>query len=172
MSVCGSAEEKNKEQGRQRQGRDCVNVQMSMSVWCTICHMLGLDSLTQFLTQKCLGVLAVFDSDLLAQLLNVIEWQRLREQISRNTLCPNLHHIAPPFIPRCLQPQMSRVHVLRQPKSLTCCVVHHPLVVACNCHTRVVPEVSEPTLKSESLFSSCSVRLTFPRRKRHRLLPC
>ena len=33
---------KTKQQGRQRQGRDCVSVQMSMSMQCTICHMLKL----------------------------------------------------------------------------------------------------------------------------------
>ena len=54
---------------------------------------------------------------------------------------------------RCLQPEMSRVHVLRQPESLTCGVVHHSLVVACDRHTRVVPEVSESTLETESLHS-------------------
>ena len=153
----------------------------------------GLDSLTHLLTQrvpfdtphsgsgaprtgslnfKCLGVLVVFDSDELAHILDAVEWQRRREQNSRITLRRNLHHIWPVFIPHCLQPKMSRVHVLRQPISLTCCVVHHSLVVACNCPTCVVPGVSEPTLKSESFYSSChrSVQLTFPRRKRHRLL--
>ena len=80
--------------------------------------------------------------------------QRLREQISRISLCCNLHHIQPAFIPRCLQPEMSRVHVLRQPESLTCGVVHHSLVVACDRHTRVVPDVSESTLETESLHSS------------------
>ena len=63
-----------------------------------------------------------------------------REQIRGISLCWNLHHIQPAFIPRCLQPEMSRVHVLRQPESLTCGVVHHFLVVACDRHTRVVPE--------------------------------
>ena len=42
---------------------------------------------------KCLGVLVVFDSDELAQLSDAVEWQRLREQISRMTLCRNLHHL-------------------------------------------------------------------------------
>ena len=132
----------------------------------------GLDSLTHLLTQrepfgtphsgsgaprtgtlnfKCLGVLVVFDSDELAQLLDAVGWQRLREQISRMTLCRNLHSIQQAFIPRCLQPKMSRAHLLRQPKSLTCCVVHHPLVVVCKCHTRVVPEVSEPTFEVREL---------------------
>ena len=48
---------------------------------------------------------------------------------------PCQQHIQPAFIPRCLQPEMSSVHVLRQPKSLTCGVVHHSLVVACDRHT-------------------------------------
>ena len=59
-------------------------------------------------------------------------------------------------------------------KSLTCCVVHQPLVVACNCHTHECPEDSEPTLESRDLLSAPlshrSVQLTFPRRQRHRLL--
>ena len=58
-------------------------------------------------------------------------------------------NIQPAFIPRCLQPEVSRAHVLRQPESLTCGVVHHSLVVACDRHTRVVPEVSESTLEGE-----------------------
>ena len=37
---------KKKKQGRQRQGRNGVSVQMSMSVQCTICHMLKLKELT------------------------------------------------------------------------------------------------------------------------------
>ena len=58
-------------------------------------------------------------------LFDAVERQRLREQISQISFCWNLHHIQPAFIPRCLQPEMSRVHVLRQPESLTCGVVHH-----------------------------------------------
>ena len=74
----------------------------------------GLDSLTHLLTQRrplatlhsgsgaprtgtlnslCLGLLVVLDSDDLAQLLDAVGWPRLREQISRITLCRNLHHI-------------------------------------------------------------------------------
>ena len=48
MSVFGEAEEE-KKKGRQWQGRDCVGVQMSMSMWCTICHMLKLKELTPLL---------------------------------------------------------------------------------------------------------------------------
>ena len=46
-SVCGKAQEE-KKQERQRQGRDCVSVQMSMSMQCTICHMLKLKELTGY----------------------------------------------------------------------------------------------------------------------------
>ena len=98
--------------------------------------------------------MVVLDSNESAQLFDAAERQKLREQISRIALCWNLHHIQPAFIPRCLQPEMSHVHVLRQPESLTCGVVHHSLVVACDRHTRVVPEVSESTLETESLHSS------------------
>ena len=47
------------------------------------------------LNLKCLGVLVVFDSNELAQFSDAVEWQRLREQISRMPLCRNLHHIQP-----------------------------------------------------------------------------
>ena len=70
---------------------------------------------------KCLGVLVVFASIELAQLSDGVERQRLREQISRISLCRNLHHIQPAFIPHCLQPKMSHVHVHREPKHPTCC---------------------------------------------------
>ena len=40
---------KKKQQRTQRQGRDCVNVQMSTSMKCTICHMLKLKELTPLL---------------------------------------------------------------------------------------------------------------------------
>ena len=92
----------------------------------------------------------VFDSNGSAQLLDAAERQRLREQISRISLCWNLHHIQPAFIPCCLQQGMSRVHLLRQPESLTCGVVHHSLAVACDRHTRVVPEISKSTLETKS----------------------
>ena len=36
---------KNKQKGRQQQGRDCVSVQMSVSMLCTIWHMLKLNEL-------------------------------------------------------------------------------------------------------------------------------
>ena len=39
---------KNKQQGRQRQGRDGVSVQMSMSMKCTICYMLKLNKTERF----------------------------------------------------------------------------------------------------------------------------
>ena len=64
----------------------------------------------------CSRAVVVFDSNESAQLFDAAERQRLREQISRISLCWNLHHIQPAFIPRCLQPEMSRVHVLRQPE--------------------------------------------------------
>ena len=80
---------------------------------------------TGTLNFECHGVLVVFDSNELAQLSDAVEWQKLREQISQISLCWNLHHIQPSIMLRCLQPKMSRVHMLRQPKSLTCCVVHH-----------------------------------------------
>ena len=65
-----------------------------------------------------------------------LKCRRLREQINWISLCWNFHPILLAFIPCLLQPKMSRVHALRQPKSLTSCVVHHTLVVACDCHTR------------------------------------
>ena len=105
------------------------------------CILNGLDGLTHLRSQHepdcivtevlehlvlghsltCHGVLVVFDSHELAQHLDTVDWQRLREQISRISRCSNPHHIQAAFIPRRLQPKMSRAHMFRQPKSLTCC---------------------------------------------------
>ena len=49
LSVEKAEEEKNKQQRRQQQGRDCVSVPLSMSMYCTICHMLKLKELTPLL---------------------------------------------------------------------------------------------------------------------------
>ena len=83
--------------------------QASLNFWGTSCK--------ETLNFKRLGVFVVFDSNELTQLSDAVEWQRLREQISRISLCRNLHHIQLAFIPRCLQPKTSGAHVLRQPKS-------------------------------------------------------
>ena len=44
-----SRRKKNKQQRRKQQGRDCVSVQMSMSMWCTYCHMFKLKELPPLL---------------------------------------------------------------------------------------------------------------------------
>ena len=94
-------------------GRDTRSI---VTLWETTGDFMlqGLDSWTYLLTQretfgtphsgsgaprtgtpnfKCLGVLVVFDSDELAQLLDAVDGQRPREQIRRIALCRNLHHI-------------------------------------------------------------------------------
>ena len=47
LSVDNLKKKKKKQHGRQRQGRDGVSVQMSMSMHCTVCDMLKLKELTQ-----------------------------------------------------------------------------------------------------------------------------
>ena len=112
-----------------------------------------------------------------AQLVDAAQRQRLREHISRISLCQNFHHIQPAFIPRCSQPEVSGVQVSRQPESLTLrCRPHHSLDVACDRHTCVacvVPEVSGSTLETEASnrVDTAAYQFTPPRRKRHRLLP-
>ena len=44
-----------------------------------------------------------------AQILDAVEWHRLREQISPITLCRDLHHKQRGFIPRCLQLRQHQV---------------------------------------------------------------
>ena len=48
MSVDNLKKKKTNNKEDSTQGRDCVRVQMSMSMQCTICHMLKLKELTEF----------------------------------------------------------------------------------------------------------------------------
>ena len=117
---------------------------------------------TGTLSLTCHGVLVVFDSNPTsnAQLLGAVERQRLRGQISR--IWPSPH-------PTGLHPSPLAA------KDVSCArvsptqggVLHPPLVVVCNCHKRVVPEVSEPALEVRELLLQLTPKRTahFPTTK-------
>ena len=149
----------------ERNGPRCPTLQSHLRTQCEpfgTLHSASAVPRTGTLSLTCHGVLVVFDSYSTsnAQLLGAVERQRLRGQISR--IWPSPH-------PTGLHPSPLAA------KDVSCarvsptqgCVLHPPLVVACNCHKRVVPEVSEPALESESFSSNLhrSVQLTFARRK-------
>ena len=93
----------------------------------------------------------VFKSNHNGQFHDAVEWQRFREQIPWISLYRDFHPIQPTFIPRSLQPKMSRVHVLRHTQSLPCCVIHHTLHAMC--HGRDLSDFSETSSKSERFLA-------------------
>ena len=76
-------------------------------------------------------------------------WMRHREQIKPDFALFESSPHPTGFHPSPLAAKDVSYTRVSSTQVLTCCVVQHPLVVACICHTRVVSEVSEPALESD-----------------------